>query len=114
MTTSTAPEAPATAGRLRRPAVVVAVVLAVVAVSGAGLAQGVASDRSWAADRCKATAMEADAALTATEPSRLQGDAPSTLEVRLEWTPLPTWMCDIGYPNGTTDTVNLGRRLNLL
>lgn len=114
MTTDATLDTPTTAGprRRRRALLAAAAVVTVVAVAAAGQLWSMASDRSWAGDRCKAAAMDADAARAAADPSKPAGSIGGSLDVRLEWTPLPTWFCDIGWEDGTSETVTLGRRIN--
>lgn len=115
MTTDATLDTPKTAGpRRRRQALLAgATVVTLVAVTAAGQLWSMASDRSWAGDRCKAAAMDADAARAAADPSTPAATVGGSLDVRLEWTPLPTWFCDIGWDDGRSETVPIGRRINL-
>ena len=76
------------------------------------LVWGAATDDSWARDRCKAAAMDIDAARSAADPAFAASDTGGSADVRREWTPLPTWFCDVTWEDGRSDTVPLGRRWN--
>lgn len=97
----------------RRTAVIVGTAVATsVLLYLTALVHGAATDVSWARDRCKAAAMDVDAARAANEPGFEPGVVGGSADVRREWTPLPTWFCDVTWEDGRSDTVPLGRRWN--
>lgn len=112
MATTGSPDAPAARRPRKATVFVVPALLAGALLYGTSVVWASATDRSWAGDRCKAAAMDLDAARAAADPAAPVGDLSGTLDVRLEWTPLPTWRCDIGWSDGTSRTVDLGRRLD--